>query len=395
LSGTVRLDAPYAIAVAGARLVSDQGGTFVQAAGTVLSNNGGNVVANQGGRAIDPAAGSLGAPAVPWRLLEVGDVLAIGEILPAAGVTIQARALATGEVLALGAGEDGADVYALETDATGGFNLYVTPPAGGMVLEARLQDQHKVLVRDPGLIYDVYPRREPAPGQAAIIDEDTAAASALVQQATFGIVRDALADAPDGLHRRGPQADGTPLAAMSRAAVAAGLTTAPEAVREAVARRCAEAMVAATDPWSVRLLTPRDTPADQRELAMEALVALLRRAREASTVKLRQDASFFERWPNIQAINAAKGPDEPRWVIRKPADLNRFVLEEYVVPYKVADQVAENYRALGLPGSDILLLGAVVNAFILAMTMELFTNADGAMDTQLAIIEGWRTVTVR
>jgi hypothetical protein len=140
----------------------------------------------------------------------------------------------------------------------------------------------------------------------------------------------------------------------------------------------------------VRLLTPREVPAAQRELAMEALIRLLTRAREASTARLRENPTFFDTWENLQAINAAKSPGEPRWVIRKPADLNRFVLEEYVVPYKVSDQVAESYRALGLPASDIALLGGVVNAFVLAMTLDLFTNANGAMDAQLAIIEGWR-----
>jgi hypothetical protein len=61
VTGTLRLDAAYAIAVAGARLVEGAGGPYVAVAGAVLSNGGGSLIGNN-------SAGLVSDGANRWRL---------------------------------------------------------------------------------------------------------------------------------------------------------------------------------------------------------------------------------------------------------------------------------------------------------------------------------------
>jgi hypothetical protein len=329
VTGTVRLDAAYAIAAAGARLARDGDTRIVRVGGTVLSNGGGQLVANNGAGLVSDGANRL---RLPTRLLTLDDAPLSGETLPAAGVRISVRSLVTGAPLPVGATASGAHTFTLETDARGRYSVQLPAAEGGIVVEGRIPDASGQLAQDPGLTYDMCPPHDAA---EVTLDEDTTAACRLLWQLLFNVLHDAMRDAPDGLHRRAELGAQQPLQPLTQAATRAGLAGGPPARLEAVAARCAEAIIGGADPWRVRVA------GDGSAGAMEQFVTLLRRTREAATVKTREAPTALTSWPVLAAANAAREPGKPAWTLRKPADVNRFLSEAYTAHLAPQPDVTE------------------------------------------------------
>lgn len=129
VTGTVLLDGNYAVARAGAHIVSNNGGSVLQLAGVVannggsiisdngagvIANNGGSVIANNGGSAVSRSRALLAETAPP-----------IGTVLPAAGLTVRVVNLADGKDLTLGLDAQGAAVTSVKTDDAGKYKLYL------------------------------------------------------------------------------------------------------------------------------------------------------------------------------------------------------------------------------------------------------------------------------
>ncbi|MEB3197726.1 MAG: hypothetical protein VKP62_11030 [Candidatus Sericytochromatia bacterium] len=375
LQGSVRLDARYAVAQAGARLIGDATGSYVQVGGSVVSNGSGNLIANHG-------AGIISDAGQRYRLtaqVAGADVLPLpGELLPGAGVTVSVRSLLTGAPMALGSTPDDLPVKALWTDPKGQFTLYLPPHEGGIVVEARVQEASGKRSTDPGLTYDLCP---PHGASSVAVDEDSAAVCRLLWLSLYHVLRDALSDAPDGLHRRGVLKGAPAFERLAMTARGAGLVSAREDERDAVAARCAEALVGGTDPWRVPVTEAGGTP------AMEALLGLIRDTREAATERWRRDPAVFSTWPTLASANAAREKGTPNWEMLKPADLNRFLTDTYLARQLPRPDLAPLLgRETGADATWRQALDALLRSY--ARDIEADHHQQGSRLRQL--IESWR-----
>lgn len=408
LAGSVVIDGPYALRAGGARLLSDATGAVLQVGPALLAGLGGNVIANHGGAVLSNQGASVvssggGALVAPYGLAQAPTApLAVGAVLPAAGVTVTARALATGAAVVLGVSPGRAPVTAIRTDVQGRFRLFLPAGDDRIVLEARLTDAQGTVNTDPRLAYDLYPARGAA---EAPMDEDGAVAAELMRLAAQGTLATFVVagDVEETLGRitraAAPAIKAQLLAVVSElreASRLSGLDAATPAEREAVTTRMAEALIGRVDLWALRLnplYAARWKGPDDPFMA--SLLQVLRRGREASTARLREDATFFDRQPYMAALNAALPPGAEPWEIRKPGDFNRFVVREYVIPDKHHSQTEQVFLGVGLTVDDADRMYAAINTFIGTATVALFVNEDGAKDELLAIVRGWRAVVAR
>ncbi|MEB3223305.1 MAG: hypothetical protein VKS61_14615 [Candidatus Sericytochromatia bacterium] len=429
LTGSVTIDGPYALRAGGARLLSEAGGSVLLVGpallaglggnvianhgGGVVAGGGGNVVANQGGAVIANGGGTVlanggggllaaGGVALvaPYGLAQAG-ALAIGEVLPAAGVLVTARALATGAPVALGVGPGEQPVTTIRTDAAGRFRVFLLEATENVVVEARLTNAQGVVNGDPRLAYDVFAGRDTA---EAPLDEDGTVATEVIRLATQGtlaafVVTGDVTETMRQISSFPPGVSGqlaTVVRELREASRASGLDGAAPAELEAVTTRMAEALVGRVDLGAQRISQLYVNGwGGPEELAMPALLDVLRRGREASTARLREDPAFFDQQPYVTAINATRPTGAERWEIRKPGDVNRFVVRECVATKKPIGATVEVFQSIGLTEVDARRVYATINTFIGASAVVLFANEAGARDEQLAIIRGWRTLVGR
>jgi hypothetical protein len=366
VTGTVQLDAAYAAAVAGAQLAGEGQDRHVRVGGAVLSNGGGLLLGNHAAGLVNPGVSRLRATR---RLLASA---APGETLPAAGVTVTVRSLLTGLSLPVGTSVDGAPTYIVTTDERGGFTTYLPQPEGGVVFEARVRNAEGQVSKDPGLIYDLCPPQDAA---SVAVDEDTAAVCRLLWLSLFNVLRDALADTPDGLHRRVALDAFAPLI---QAAMRADLNKATPETFDAVLGRCTEALIGSADPWTVRAGDAG---------AMETLVTQLRRTREAATARVREFPSALETWPDFVQTNAERPPGTPAWSLRKPADFNRFLVDAYTARLALQPDLTP---LLGPNAGREPAWRDATTALISAQFSAVQENRGGVRERLTQIIEAWR-----
>jgi hypothetical protein len=156
LSGSIQIDAAYAIAHTqgtllegpdgrflgagkgvtgqGFGLISNNGAGLVSNNGSgIISDNGGNIIANNGSSVVAQNGGRI-ANTGPYRLAGANVALAPGTALRAAGMLITASSLRTHTPLAVGQDANGHDVFAIYSNLAGHYTVYIAPSEANNVL---------------------------------------------------------------------------------------------------------------------------------------------------------------------------------------------------------------------------------------------------------------------
>ncbi|MDB5100378.1 MAG: hypothetical protein JWM80_4799 [Cyanobacteria bacterium RYN_339] len=421
LAGRVTLDASYIVANSGGTVISDHGSAFLGAGAT--TNDGGRLIANNGGGLIADNAGNVIVGAETPLLSDHGSALisdqgtglianngggltgktkrqlldaeqtAYGSLVPAAGVELHVRSLRTGERLPVGVGPDGKPVYGVYSNLAGGYELYVAEDEAANVLVEATIPQTTDKRQQYALV-------APKDGSQAVIDEDTGLSSREIQEIFAGRFSQWMVGDPaswlciiGGSHSL-PEATRKlltdALTDLHGHAVAAGVKADPDmapAVR-ALSWRCAGMLLAALDLSAVKLgsgdtswgQAPEETP----QPALEAVTQVFRVAREAATPKLAADPAYFEGQPYFTLANAcAPG----RYTIKRPSDLNAFLMAEYLVDGTDPGLYWCNQVFLGIgaerDAQGVRLqrrLNAALNEMATALAKLVLINAHGELD---------------
>lgn len=368
IAGVVRIDATYALA-AGAKLVSNNGAAVLSAGGTLVANNSGNLVSNNGGAILsDHGTG--------YRLTQA-DAKA-GEILPAAGMVVTVRSLADGELLPLGTDPAGQPVYEVLTNALGGFELYLPANTATLLVETRFPKATGKAASDPRLAYDLV---SDVASDKLVIDEDTALVTRYARQAwTETILKFCLVEDSAGLVRE-ISTDASykevmiqTIADFRAIAKETGLDKAPEASARAAAARISDALIARVALSEIKLSSATWSRwQGPEEPAIPALVDVLRQMREAIGAKLAVDPGYFAQQAYVQEVNARRAPLPP-YEIRKAADLNELIINEYLATNRPRAETDVVFTSMGV-GLDLEeRMYAAVNAYIAAVMAVLIAD---------------------
>jgi hypothetical protein len=388
------------ISTNGSSLLSDQGSSLIgNNGGALISDLGGSLLGNHGAGLLgDQRGGLVGSYRLRGgtRLLEAPPPPAIGDLLPTGGLIIFARDTASGRLLSLGVNNAGTPVYAIESNAGGHFSVFLPAAVPTVILDTIvLADEERVVVA-PRLTYRLI--AQPMAGYTRL-DEDTSIASESIMNGTQGILSQVqFSENPNYLSDK-LNALPSPVRALTRgvmvefqaAAHESALDAAGPAIQQRITRRLAELLVGYVDVASVRLSSlyaPRWQGGP--DPALEALVEELRLVREACMGKLREAPAFFSRQPYVTAVNAKKPAEASRWSIQKPADLNRFLLEEFIVPQQNLHEVDAIFTSVGLASSNTNRFIAAVNAMMGEAQAVLRTDRVGAKAAMLTVTREWR-----
>jgi len=417
LAGVVRIDAGYAISAGSARLISNNGGTalgapgaaLLEGAGNLIANNGGGLVGNNGGALISDNGGALISDSGGTLISDKGGTViannaaglvskrqllqapaasaasassapAPGAVLPAGGLVVAVMSLRTGLYYPLGQDAAGKPVYAVLTNAQGGFEVYPPADAGPLLVVARFPEEAAGAQADPRLAYDLLQDQvatgAPAPADV-VVDEDTSQVTRYVRTACAGTFQkftltDDVEQTVANISKDAPPALREPLNGLVREmrqiSAEVGLDKAPPAVTGAVATRMADVLLSYMGIDNVtlsRLYWPEWTGPE--EPAIPALVDIMRRVREGTNTRFAADPGFFAALPEVVEANALLPADAPRWTMRKPADLNDFVVRAIVVPDRGAQRTEAVFAAVGVEAYQSKRLYAAVNNYIAVM----------------------------
>lgn len=320
----------------GGSIISNNGGSLISDKGAgILSNNGGGLIGNNGGGLIgNNGGGIIGNKGGGYRVTQAAPVA--GEVLAAAGVAIAVRSMRTGAYVPLGVDAAGAPVHVVYTNLAGGFELYVPEAeAGNVIVEAAVAPG----VADPRLGYRL------VSGVAADVDEDSAVVTDLLRRSfaerlaeffAMGDRAEAVESVVD-VDRTPPEA--VPVlresfGALWDAANASGLVREPDReLRLAYAYAVTDACLRDLDLGGVAL-DPASGWSGTAEPAVPAIMRAITRAREAAGEQLRRDPAAFSAAPWFQALNerlVAVGRRAAPAEIRRPSDLSRLMMEEYLL----------------------------------------------------------------
>jgi hypothetical protein len=334
-SGSVQIDANYVIAAGG---------------GNVIAAGGGNVIAAGGGNVIAPGGGN-------YRLL--GIEVPIGTMLPVQGMEVQALDMTTGAPYG----------PAVLSDAKGGFKLDV--PKGttdNVLLVARFKG-----VTDTRLIYPLVVSPEAATDR--VIDEDTATVTRYLRQCMVaffsrqldgtGMTGDSEAFAK-GL-RIPPALAALALPALGefrKAAEARNTKALDMPARRAIAQRVTDTLLAKIK-LSEMVIDPaiyKDQP--KPESAIGVMTDTMRQMRLAAGKKMAGDPDYFSKQDFMKKAVQT-------WQIKKPSDLNEFLVGEYMANDNLTGNVfgemhlvAEN---LEVPKADVERLNRAVDTIGLTL----------------------------
>lgn len=393
LQGRVTIDAAYALG-AGGTLISDKGSGIVAnngaavavggarldaASGRLVSNNGGSVLADGAGFVAGDAPGGRAPELAGGALLAGGAVLAnngasyqltqatpaAGTELPAAGMLVSVVNLADHRYVPLGERADGTKVYAVYTDAAGGFEVHV--PAGGArnllvvasvpgAADRRLNPNVVVASGAASLTVDELERlttqylRQVFTQQMAISLRTPELALGFVASENY-----LTGSTEDPASSRG--AVTAMLRKLGDLGREAGLPEDPDQARlEAASRRAVDALLGRLD-LSKALITVEDVPmwkAAGAPMAPEPITAafrrILRTLLDGAGKRLREDPdhyaqAFLEGTINASDAEHAMSPIGD-WAgkIRTPGDVAEFLLVEYAGAVRLHANVG--YRRL-------------------------------------------------
>jgi hypothetical protein len=294
LSGLVQIDANYVIAAGG---------------GNVIAAGGGNVIAAGGGNVIAAGGGN-------FRLL--GIEVPLGTMLPVQGMQVQALDMTTGQPY-------GQPVL---SDAKGGFKLDV--PKGttdNVLLVARFKG-----LEDARLVYPLVVSPEAA--QDRVIDEDTATVTRYLRQCMVaffsrqlggtGMSGDSEAFAK-GL-RIPPALAAFALPALGefrKAAEARNTMAMDMPARRLIAQRVTDTLLAKIKLTEM-IIDPALYPQqDKPESAITVMTDTMRQLRVAAGQKMAGDPDYFSKQDFMKKA-------VQKWEIKKPSDLNEFLVGEYM-----------------------------------------------------------------
>lgn len=148
----------------------------VVAAGSLISDNAGSLVSNNAGSIIaNHAAGR--------RVLDVASTANV----PVAGMLVSAVSLKTREYLPLGVDADGKQIYTVLSDLKGGYKLYLPADAGNVVIAVSAPPRARASVNLNALTTTTAAASAPVPA-----DEDTNIATRLMRKAFIDHLADFL-----------------------------------------------------------------------------------------------------------------------------------------------------------------------------------------------------------
>lgn len=407
LTGVVRLEANYVVGTGAGALISDHGsqvirladaGLISDAGGNLIANNSSNVVSNNGGGLISDNGGGLvsdhgggivsnhGGGLVAksaYRVSATGaDVPPFGTILPAAGVAVGAQDLTSGKLLQLGKDSAGNPAYAVITDKTGGFHVFLPGTLAGSVrvVSAPLAGQDDRLAT--ALLSSQL-------GAQIALDEDTARVAESVRQILvanwfrgFGQTASDIQDDGTALQLVDPvmaQDYVSGRLQLLKVDLAQGVKDWSVARRLALAERLADIGIARCNLESIA--TPQSypfgafihnlpSPSSGEPLALDATSQLLTRIRvNISAVMQRKAAAgedpsaYFESKSYIQDAEAR---DHTSYKILQPADFNDFIVRGVAANPNLPGVESTLTLAQILADPDVGLSNAEISLFVRA-----------------------------
>lgn len=360
LSGSVRIDAHYAVRAAGAKLIGLDGGTLIGMDGAsligadgatligadgatligmdgasvyvgagLIGADGGSLIGADGGTLVAAGAGNLiGKRKLALMQAPAPARFTLGTVLRAAAMEIQVRSMADGKPISLGRDAAGEPVFSVYTNVRGEYAVFLPPDlgAGNVIVSAVVPE-----TRDARLIYGAV--TDPRAAEAVTVDEDTSMASAYFREAFISrIEREILLEAgganvgDDELEvalKVGAIADA--IQALRRGVQESGIGDLPDGPRRARVATLGDALLA-----YVPLAELKDV--DTGNPALPELAKLMAEVRGEARARLAADPAYFDDQPWMIAANrAATSAGLEPFAIRRPSDLPDFVLRAVLV----------------------------------------------------------------
>lgn len=387
------------IAVDASGLISDHGLGLIADGGTgligkvkgadLVSDHGGGLVANNGGGLVANNSGNL-IGKVKRTLLNTG----VSD-LPAGGLVVGAVSLADGSPVPVGQDASGHPVYAVYTDAAGRFTLYLPPGLQGNVrLVAR-----EAAASDPRLEYGlVVP---PTDTSAADMDEAIALANAYFRVVMVSRI-DAIFQADTGdqagfnhalaqaLGKVPPflaSAAGTVMSDIRQVGLDAGIKQLPAPLRRAVLLAGTDALCAYADTTQIRS-DAKLAGVSLPPLALPEMARVLGVIADRTAVLLARDPHYFETKPYmIEANRARAAAGRPLFHVRKPVDLGAFVVGEYLtgISSEDANRADEVMADVGVTVGDRQAFVAAITGVYEGLAVVLLSNQDAETAVKTAL----------
>lgn len=384
LSGTVEIDAHYLLGTGKGKLLGAAGGNVIAAGGgNLLGAAGGNLLGAAGGNLIGAAGGNL----IGKRKYGVAATNAtkLGETLPAAEMEVQVFDMATGQVLTLGVDAQGKAVTSIYTNASGAYRVYLPASITGKNVRVVASVPE---TKDARLAYQVVSAfGGEAPG---VISEDTALMTSYYTEAFVSrLERMFEQDQAGNLFGQAVPAAlkalVDPLVAEVKAANAkAKVTEMTPTQRRALARKATDALLAYVPLETV-------TFKESGELVLPKLVETLHEFRLAAGKKMTAEgADYFDKQPYVVAANVGRA-EADRYVIKRPSDLNDFVLRRYLTTTEsgVSRGIIEVLTSIDLPEARMAMINDAMESLSSSILLVLMTNPD-AKKRLIATIEAGR-----
>jgi hypothetical protein len=163
-----------------------------------------------------------------------------------------------------------------------------------------------------------------------------------------------------------------PLAGEVRQAITkAGAASMTRTQRRALARKATDALLAYVPLSTVRFK-------DGGDLALPKLVEALHEFRLAATKKMQdQGAEYFNQQVYVQQANHERD-EADRFVIKRPSDLNDFVLRRYLTTTEsgVSRGIIEVLASIDLPETRMAMINDAMESLSSSIMLVLMTNPD-------------------
>lgn len=373
-AGVVSNNAGGVLAVKGAQLLSNNSGNLVSrdaagifshaAAGLtgkvklisdhgagVVSNNAGSLIANNGGGLTAKTKyGLLAAPA--FRLLAEGAPGSAGAGLPhaaypVAGMLVGVLSLADGAYLPLGVDRAGQSIYAVYTDAAGGFQVHLPESRAKNVLVVASVPG----TDDPRLAVDLFAGAAPATG--LVVDDASTVITGYLRSTIVGRLEEALDPDPclPPPRKASASTHGFKAAiALYQDLFGDDFKRLPRAARQRVLARFTDVVLAHSDLASVPIDPMLTVYSEATGLAMATLVDILGKLERRAAEKLAAAPTYFDDKIYVTIANRERGSGPP-YVIRKPSDLTGMVAKAYLASSDIsrATRLQTILVELGLP----------------------------------------------
>lgn len=374
LAGRVEIDAHYLLGAGKGKLIGSAAGNVVAAGGgNIIGSAAGNLIGSAAGNLIGSAAGNLIGKRKFEVLADAAGTLTLGQTLPAAEMEIMVYGMADGQPLTLGHDKDGKPVLSIYTDAKGDYQVYLPSAITGKNV--------RVVALVPGstdarLDYQVVSSFGST--DASVISEDTALMTAYYTEAFVSRLERLFLETKDNTEALGQDIPaamapiaGPIIAEITAATKKAGVAGMSADKRRALTKKAADTLLADV---SLSTITLRGTS----DKVLPKLVEALQEMREAAGKKMRENGpDYFNQQPWVVAANAER-PAADKLVIKRPSDLNDFVLRAYLTSAErgVTDKLKAVYASIDVPDTRVEMVSDAMEALSSTIMLSLLTNAD-------------------